>query len=191
MSCASTPDDCESDRAQEVQAERVAAWRSAQTTRKKYAVVSMCTFGSQRDIQTWFEKQKAAHSFMGRSDEQHRIFVFSADTFGAEADEPWQNTHPCGKQLPNILEFLTHQNGPFDIVLSFDGRCYEDRRVMEPVMRSLRHVSELFMVYQPSPGLGGSRLHVHVLVEGGGGSAWSVRLERPVWRAIPPGVGGI
>ena len=155
MSCASSPgDETEDARKAEMQAERVSAWRSAQQTRKKYALVSTCKFGSEKDIQSWFEKQKTAHSYVGKPAEQHRIFVFSADCFGPESDEPWQKTNGCGKELAYILDFLKHQNGPYDVVLAFDGRHYDDRRVMEPVMRGLRHLCEVWVTYQPSKRLG-------------------------------------
>ena len=156
LSCASSPDDDEAAtaRAQEVQNERLRAWRDAQSRRKKYALVSTCKMGSEADIQQWFEKQKAAHTFVGKPGEQHRVFVFSADTFGAEADEPWSGTASCGRDLTHILNFLKTQKGPYDVILAFDGRNYEDRHVMEPVMRKLRYLCEVWLVYAPSKRLG-------------------------------------
>lgn len=155
LSCSSTADDEEeSARQKEVQAERLRAWKDAQTTRKKYALVSTCkSFGSANDIQKWLEKQPA-HSFVGKAGEQHRIFVFSADTFGTECDEPWQKTQASGKELHAILDFLKDQRGPYDVILTLDGRNYDDRCSMEPVMRSMRNVCEIWVVYKASKRLG-------------------------------------
>ena len=146
-------DDEEGDRAQEVLSERAEAWRTAQATRKKRAQVSAATFSSADALQRWFEKQTAAHNFAGKAGEAHRVFVFSADTFGQESEQPWATT-AATKEINIILDFLARQTGNADVILSFDGRNLTDRKALAAGMSKARNSCELWVVYLPTRRLG-------------------------------------
>ena len=144
--------DDEDDRAKEIRAERIEAWKNAQQGRKKYAIVSHADVKTSHDVQRWFEKQKA-HQFMGKAAESHRVFVFSADTFGKEDAEPWKVTSET-KDLKMMLEFMSRQTGPCDVLLSFDGRNVADRVAMGTAMANTRNLCELWVAFKSTKRLG-------------------------------------
>ncbi len=145
--------DTDASRAKEVEHERQEVWRQAQAARRRYAAVGVAKYKSAAELQRWLEKQTAAHEYAGKAGEAHRIFVFSADTYGSEGSEPWVKTNPT-KDLDVVLKFMTSQTGPADVLLSFDGRNLANRKAMTPIMEQARHLSELWVVYDPTKRLG-------------------------------------
>ena len=146
--------DDEDDRAKEMKQERVEAWKNAQLSRRKFANVSHMDFKSNNDMQKWLEKQKTAHQFVGKPGESHRVFVFNADTFGKEGQEPWKQTTDSGKDMNDCLEFMQHQTGPCDVLLSFDGRNVADRAALAKSMQKTRHLCELWVTYKSTKRMG-------------------------------------
>jgi hypothetical protein len=138
----------DSGRTKEVEAERLETWRSAVTIRKKFASASLATWKTLRDLQDWFEQQRSAVEFSGKVGENHRLFLFSADTFGEESAEPWLQTQPSNG-LEEVLGFLQRQRGPTDIILSLDGRNAADRKCMMGAFEQFRHSCDLWIVYEP------------------------------------------
>jgi hypothetical protein len=147
-SCSDAEVTPEEQRRKEMEAERQEAWRDASKVRHKYAQVSLAEFRTEADLQKWFEKQRMAFEFMGKAGQSHRLFVFSADTYGAEADEPWHDTHST-KDLRVILDFMKAQKGPADVLLSLDGRNVTDRKAMMQAFESARNVCDIWIVYEP------------------------------------------
>ena len=76
-------------RRDEAEAERLETWKQTQQLRNTYAHVMHTRASTPGDWQKWLEGVPVAHRFVGRAGEAHRVFVFSADTFGREGDEPW------------------------------------------------------------------------------------------------------
>ena len=108
-------------------------------------------------MQKWFGEQKVAQDFVGKVGERHRVFVFSADTFGLESAEPWTHTRPCkDTELAVVMEWMGRQNGPTDVLLSFDGRNVTDRKAMSTAFDPFRHSCDLWVVYKPSQRTGRS-----------------------------------
>ena len=142
------------EREEQARRERTDAWKSAQTSRKRHATVSVAKFKTKADLQKWFLKQRLAHEFVGKPGECHRVFVASADTFGGEGLEPWQYFTDKEKDFKEVLEFMTNQTSPWDVLLSFDGRNMADRKLMEPIMEPCRNVCEVWIVYEPTKRLG-------------------------------------
>jgi len=143
----------EDDRAKEMRQERVETWKNAQLARKKYATVSFSDVKTSQDVQKWFERHKAAHQFVGKAGESHRVFVFSADTFGKEGPEPWRLTTEK-KDMAMCLEFMLRQTGPCDVLLFFDGRNANDRAAMATGVQSARNLCELWLTYRSTKRLG-------------------------------------
>ena len=144
--------DDEDARSKEIRAERIEAWKNAQQGRKKYAVVSHADVKNMQDVQKWFERQKA-HQFLGKAAESHRVFVFTSDTFGKEGAEPWKVTSDT-KDMNMMLEFISRQTGPCDVLLTFDGRNGADRAAMADAMANTRNLCELWVAYKSTKRLG-------------------------------------
>ena len=143
----------DAERSSEMRQEREETWKCAQTARKKFAQVSCTVVRKSADLQTWFERQRSAHHFVGKAGESHRVFVFSADTAELEGDEPWRNTSKC-KNLGAVLEFMKRQTGPSDVLLVFDGRDQCDRKAMAASMETCRNVCEVWVIYNSTKRLG-------------------------------------
>jgi len=141
------PDD-DATRAAEVEAERLETWRSAVAIRRKYASASLVQGKTEQDLRTWFEAQRAAYEYTGKVGEFHRVFVFSADTFGEESSEPWLQTQPT-KDLKAWLHYLKKVRGPTDVILVFDGRNGSDRRVIAEEFEGFRNACDLWVLYEP------------------------------------------
>ena len=147
------PDDRQEERTKEIMQERAETWKNAQTSRKRRANTSVTHCKSVAGLQRWWEKQKEAYEYTGKAGEAHRVFVFSADTFGTEGKEPWGSTAP-NKDMTAVLEWMARQTGPSDVLLSFDGRNGSNRKAMGEIMENTRHVCELWVVYEATKRLG-------------------------------------
>ena len=99
---ACTDDGVEDTREKEIALERQETWKQAQQTRRRHARCSVCKFQKVEDLQRWFEQQRTAYEHSGKQNEAQRLFVFSADTFGAECREPWTQTKACKESELNI-----------------------------------------------------------------------------------------
>ena len=122
--------------------------------RRKYV-----TFGYPKN---WTERELSnAYALAGVSKHEfvagknHRLFLFSADLLH-EADEvPW-NKVPDWKQTLSgqALEFVLKQAGPGDVLVCCDGRSKKCRQTLETCCANMRHPSEIWVVFTPSPRLG-------------------------------------
>ena len=59
----------DAERSSEMRKEREETWKCAQTARKKFAQVSCTVVRKYADLQTWFERQRSAHHFVGKAGE--------------------------------------------------------------------------------------------------------------------------
>ena len=141
------------DRTAAMRQEREETWKSAQTARKKYALVSHAVGRKSADLQAWFERQRNAYHFVGKAGESHRIFIFSADTAESEGEEPWKCTTDS-KHLDVVLEFMKAQTGPCDVLLCFDGRNKADRAALAASLEECRNLCELWLIYNSTKRLG-------------------------------------
>ena len=133
--------------------------------------MSHCNFSKASDIQTWYEKQRAIFQFVGKAGEAHRVFVLGADTFGKEGDVPWKQP-PDTNDLSMCMEFIAHQIGPADVLLTFDGRNVVARKDLAKEMESTRHLCELWITFAPTKRLG-RRV------------AWSAGCREMGWISLP------
>jgi len=121
-----------------------------QAQRRKYVQVHSAAKDS---MQTTFENT-AAHTFAGKPTESHRLFLFSADLVAETSDTPWSappQWHEAGSAL---VEFVLAQTGPADVLVFCDGRSRSCRAKLEEMTQSMRHLTEVWVVYTPSPRLG-------------------------------------
>ena len=120
-----------STRREEVEAERVDTWQKTQELRKKLAHVMSTRASTPTEWQKWLDSAQVAHRFVGKAGEAHRVFVLSTDTFGREGDQPWFNVADAGeKELKAVLDFMGTQTSPGDVLLFFDGRSANNRKII-------------------------------------------------------------
>ena len=190
-------------RESEIEAERLETWKTVVTNRKKFATASVAKFKTADQLQTWLEKQTRTHQFVGKVGESHRVFVFSADTFGLESAEPWRTREPT-RDLDTMMTFMSRQTGPCDIILAFDGRNVADRKKMCTAMESTRHCCELWIVYAPTKRMGRRvawasdarevgwislpvpRTNIATKERGDDKAAWAASTHDSVYSGVPP-----
>ena len=103
---------CVDAREKELLQERDETWRKIQLMRRKYVnyTVNKSTTGD--DIQKWMEtRHPSVFKFTGEAGKSNRVFLFSAELFGAEQpEEPWKNCSSTDSFQP-ILDFICAQKG--------------------------------------------------------------------------------
>ena len=140
------------DREKEIAKERAEAWGQAQAFRRKWVSAS-CIKGdrmTKEHLDNWWGKQTAANQFQGEPGKSHRLFVLSGERWGPETGSaPWVDEPQPTASLDMALDWILERKGPCDTILVFDGRSSSIRAKMEKKMQSARHVSEIWIVYQP------------------------------------------
>ena len=140
------------DREKEIAKERAEAWGQAQALRRKWVSAS-CIKGdrmTKEHLNNWWGKQTAANQFQGEPGKSHRLFVLSAERWSPETGSaPWLDEPQPTASLDMALDWILERKGPCDTLLAFDGRSSSIRAKMGQKMQSARHVSELWIVYQP------------------------------------------
>ena len=104
-------------------------------------------------VQAVFEKT-AAYTFSGKAVESHRLFLFSADLVAESSVTPWSAVPEWHDHGTALVEFMVGQTGPADVLVFCDGRSRTCRAKLEEMAKSMRHASEVWVVYKPSPRLG-------------------------------------
>jgi hypothetical protein len=111
---------------------------------------------------------------VGKPGKSHRVFIASADTFGSErADNPWQNFTSKDGDFSTVIEFMSGQTGPCDLLLFFDGRNPEDRAAMAESVSKNRHICEIWILYQSTKRFGRRSV------------AWSSDNKEIMWISLP------
>ena len=103
--------------------------------------------------QAAFEKT-AAYMFAGKIVEPHRSFLFSAGLVAESSVTPWSAVPEWHDHGTALVEFMVGQTGPADVLVFCDGRSRTCRAKLEEMTKSMRHPSEVWVVYKPSPRLG-------------------------------------
>ena len=105
-------------------------------------------------LQPIFEKTAGLFNFKGKVAESHRLFLFCADLFMEAKAIPWATVPSWDETARPTIEWLLTQTGPQDVLVFCDGRSRSWRGKLEELLKEMRHVSEMWVVYQPSPRLG-------------------------------------
>ena len=145
-------DEDANDREKEVVKERVEAWSQAQALRRKWVSASCIKADrmSKEQLDKWWAKQTTANQFQGAPGKSHRVFVLSGERWGHETGAtPWADESPSTASLDMALDWILERQGPCDTLLIFDGRSSSIRAMMQQKMQKARHVSEIWIVYQP------------------------------------------
>ena len=105
---------------------------------------------SKEHLDNWLAKQKAANEFQGSPGKSHRLFVLSGEKWNHETGaSPWAEEPESTASLEMVMDWILERQGPCDTLLVFDGRSSSIRATMERKMQKARHVSEIWIVYQP------------------------------------------
>ena len=105
-------------------------------------------------LQPIFEKTAGLYNFKGKVAESHRLFLFCADLFMEAKAIPWATVPSWDETARPTIEWLLTQTGPQDVLDFCDGRSRSWRGKLEELLKEMRHFSEMWVVYQPSPRLG-------------------------------------
>jgi hypothetical protein len=116
--------------------------------------------GQKAAIQAAFEKCGNVYNFMGKPTKEHRMFVFSADTFmetpapSRSTAGPWVASCQLTAAADPYIEWMLGQAGPSDILLFADGRSKQARKKLDAAVEKARNMLEMWVVFKPSPRLG-------------------------------------
>ncbi len=145
-------DEDANDREKEIAKERVEAWGQAQALRRRWVSASFIKTDriSKEHLDNWWTKQTTAHQFQGVPGKSHRVFVLSGERWNHETGaSPWADEPQSTASLDMALDWLLERQGPCDTLLVFDGRSSSIRATMAKKMQKARHVSDIWIVYQP------------------------------------------
>ena len=145
-------EDDANDRAKEIAKERVEAWGQAQALRRKWVSTTYIKADrmSKENLENWWAKQTNARQFQGTPGKSNRVFVLSGERWSHETGAtPWQDEPQSTASLEMAVDWLLERQGPCDTLLLFDGRSSSIRAMMERKMQKARHVSDIWIVYQP------------------------------------------
>ena len=90
----------------------------------------------------------------GQGARSPRVFLFSADLVAESSVTPWSAVPEWHDHGTALVEFMVGQTGPADVLVFCDGRSRTCRAKLEEMTKSMRHASEVWVVYKPSPRLG-------------------------------------
>ena len=145
-------DDDVNDRAKEIAKERVEAWSQAQVLRRRWVSASCIRADrmSKEHLDNWWAKQTNAQQFQGVPGRSNRVFVLSGERWNHETgDSPWADEPQSTASLEMALDWMLERQGPCDTLLVFDGRSASIRATLERKMQKARHVSDIWIIYQP------------------------------------------
>ena len=83
-----------------------------------------------------------------------RVFLFSADLVAESSVTPWSAVPEWHDHGTALVEFMVGQTGPADVLVFCDGRSRSCRAKLEEMTQSTRRLTEVWVVYTPSPRLG-------------------------------------
>jgi len=156
----SQTDDVPDESARQLQLERQELWKSAQALRRKTSFVGqwMPPLSGEAGAAKAYNKCSALRDFKGKQKELHRAFVWSADLAGESAAEPWKDLSEFAEEaFEASWDFMSKQNGPFDLLVFADGRNRKARRAIEDKVEERGHVCESWVVYAGSGAFPGCR----------------------------------
>jgi hypothetical protein len=159
-------DECEGEdtnnRETEMTKERDGVWGEAKDRRRRFATASCCiqTERMSTDVlDKWWSKQKAALAFVGNPGKSHRVFVLSGEKWDYEAgDSPWADEADASASLSVAIDWMLAKQGPFDVLLCFDGRSSKINDLMRVKLADARYCNDIWIVYQPRKEAAGRRV---------------------------------
>jgi hypothetical protein len=132
------------------------AWKQASNLRRKYVniVNSRASRASKVSMQAMFEKSTSFYQFHGKVSESHRVFLFSADMWAEAKTTPWSAVPTWEDDAKPMIDWMLSQVGPQDVLVFCDGRSRACRSKLEDLTKTMRHPSEMWIVYKPTPRMG-------------------------------------
>ena len=123
--------------------------------RRKYVqIVPAPRCASESQLQAVFENSNHVR-FTGKAAETHRLFLFSSDLYHEAASAPWAQVPGWRVDYGSVaVKFMLSQNGPADILMFCDGRSRQCRAQFETMTQAMRHPSEIWLVFAPTPRMG-------------------------------------
>jgi hypothetical protein len=137
----------------EIAKEREEALRCGQTFRRNFLTTS-CIKTKLNKMSTdvldkWWLTQSAARGFAGIPGKSHRVFVLSGEKWDCEAsDSPWADEAEATASMIVAIDWIMAKQGPFDVLLCFDGCSSKIRAVMQQKLAKARHSNDIWIVYQ-------------------------------------------
>ena len=105
---------------------------------------------SKEHLDNWWAKQTTAQQFQGVPRRSNCVFVLSGERWNNETGEsPWADEPQSTASLDMALDWMLERQGPRDTLLVFDNRCAAMRAMVERKMQRARHVSDIWIIYQP------------------------------------------
>ena len=154
-------DDDANGREKQIVKERVEAWSQAQVLRRRWVSASCIRADrmSKEHLDNWWAKQTNAQQFQGVPGRSNRVFVLSGERWNHETgDSPWADEPQSTASLEMALDWMLERQGPCDTLLVFDGRSASIRATLERKMQKARHVSDIWIIYQPRREAGGRKV---------------------------------
>jgi hypothetical protein len=118
------------------------------------SIVNSRAASTKAAMQTLFEKSTSFYQFSGKVSESHRVFLFSADLWSEAQATPWAAVPAWDENAKHVIEWMLQQVGPHDVLVFCDGRSRTCRSKLEEMTKTVRHHSEVWVVYSPTPRLG-------------------------------------
>jgi hypothetical protein len=140
-------------RKEEINRERTEVWQQARVIRRKLITVAVCRFTNKMMLDQLVAKLPVSR-FSGKPAEAHRAFLFSADMFQEVKTEPWNTPCEWSSMATVAVEWMLAQKGPSDVLVFLDGRSRSCRAKLEAMLTGVKNLSEVWIVYKPSPRLG-------------------------------------
>ena len=139
---------------QEMQKEREEHWKNACGMRRKIVNFGYGRNFTEKEIQSVYEKS-AVYNFQGTLGKAHRVFLFAADLLHEPETTPWSRLPEWKADLAQAaLRFMLTHAGPADVLVFCDGRSRQCRIALEQFTADARNLSELWVVFKPTPRLG-------------------------------------
>ena len=116
--------------------------------------MSWGTLGKAQDLQQIYEKTPVYTNFTGKPGEQHRVFLFNADTWKEQQVEPWKSCAEWDGTAEVMVKWLLTNKGNSDVLWASDGRSRLIRRKLDGFFDNARHLHENWVVFKPDSRVG-------------------------------------
>ena len=141
------------------------AWKQATVTRRKFVNFAFTARHSLEGLRATYERSSAS-KFEGKSVTSHRVFILSADLYDEAPKKPWLSAnHKINESIcSTMVKFMLEQKSPVDVLVFADGRSKQSRAMLDNLTSAMRHPSELWLLFTPSPRLPCGMRRCHSIV---------------------------
>ena len=116
--------------------------------RKRFATTSVLKAKTNEALQNAFRTAGPAQAFRGTLNESRRMFIFSADMWTENAQDPWSSLSSVqDADIKLFTEFAKSLTGPTDIAVFFDGRHKTNARQLHAALRSRQNVLNIWLLF--------------------------------------------